>query len=460
MGYRHSLLAELRSRIRLSDLIGGRVRLVRRGREYVGLCPFHSEKTPSFTVVEDKRFFHCFGCGAHGDAIGFVMQAEGLGYAEAVEKLADEVGLARPKAIEVSRAYGDSRMPPAAAEVARPIWIPILPVPSDAPMLLRPNGRTIELINPKQAGTRKERTSYRPDAWWAYRDTEGRVLGYVLRMEFPKPNGLRGKWTPQITFCAGPAGARYWCVANFPDPRPLYGLAELNARPEAPVLVVEGEKTCDAGRRLFPGHVVVTWPGGSKGIAHINWLPLAGRETLLLPDADESGREAINGWTKGDEWVPGIAERIAPIAKRVRLVDPPRDLPEGWDLADAEGWSPAEAARWLMQQIRPDAIAITVAQPTTRQALRSLAHTRSLRPLDRRRLEGLIREIIEAGAAELERTLRWAAHQLGAAACNGEIGADVAEAVLVRAAARAGLAEIEARRTVASSFHMVMGGTE
>jgi hypothetical protein len=163
MGYRHSFLAELRSRIRLSNLIGGRVRLVRRGREYVGLCPFHSEKTPSFCVVEDKRFFHCFGCGAHGDAIGFVMQAEGLGYAGGTKKLAD-VGLAaRAQAIEVPRAYGDPRMPPATAEVARRIWIPILPVPSDAPALLRPDGRTIELINPKQAGTRKERTSYRPD---------------------------------------------------------------------------------------------------------------------------------------------------------------------------------------------------------------------------------------------------------------------------------------------------------
>lgn len=279
-------------------------------------------------------------------------------------------------------------------------------------------------------------------------------------MEFPKPDGGRGKWTPQVTFCAGPAGVRCWCVVNLPEPRPLYGLDQLTARPDAPVLVVEGEKTCDAGRRLYPGYVVVTWPGGSKGIAHVDWLPLAGRETLLLPDADEPGREAIDGWAKGDERVPGIAERLAPIAKEVRLVDPPRDLPEGWDLADAEGWSPAEAARWLVQHLRPDTVAFSVVQPITRGVRSSLAHTRLPGPLSRRRLEGLIRKIIGSGEAQLEDTLRWAAHLLGAAVCNGEIAADVAEAALVRAAARAGLAEIAARHTVASCFHTVIGGAE
>src|ERR1700719_3064116 len=87
-------LDELRSRISLSGLIGRRVKLVRRGREFSGLCPFHHEKTPSFYVVEDKSFFHCFGCGAHGDAIGFAMRADNLDFIEAVERLAGEAGLA------------------------------------------------------------------------------------------------------------------------------------------------------------------------------------------------------------------------------------------------------------------------------------------------------------------------------------------------------------------------------
>jgi len=92
-----SFLDELRARVPLSALIGRRVRLVRAGRELKGLCPFHAEKTPSFHVVEDKGFFHCFGCGAHGDAIGFLMRLDGLSFMEAVERLAAEAGLAVPR---------------------------------------------------------------------------------------------------------------------------------------------------------------------------------------------------------------------------------------------------------------------------------------------------------------------------------------------------------------------------
>jgi DNA primase len=91
-------LDELRSRMPLSGLVGRKVKLARRGREFVGLCPFHHEKTPSFYVVEDKFFFHCFGCGAHGDAIGFLMRADNLDFIEAVEQLAGEAGLAVPQA--------------------------------------------------------------------------------------------------------------------------------------------------------------------------------------------------------------------------------------------------------------------------------------------------------------------------------------------------------------------------
>ena len=97
MAFPPGFLDELRSRISLADLAGRRVRLVRRGREHSGLCPFHNEKTPSFYVVEDKGFFHCFGCGAHGDAIGFVMRADNLDFIEAVERLAGEAGIAVPQ---------------------------------------------------------------------------------------------------------------------------------------------------------------------------------------------------------------------------------------------------------------------------------------------------------------------------------------------------------------------------
>src|SRR5690606_2439716 len=91
-------LDELRNRLSIAEVIQKRVRLQRRGREFTGLCPFHNEKTPSFTVSEEKGFFHCFGCGAHGDVVGFVMRAEGLSFPEAVERLADQAGLQVPKA--------------------------------------------------------------------------------------------------------------------------------------------------------------------------------------------------------------------------------------------------------------------------------------------------------------------------------------------------------------------------
>ena len=90
-----AFLDELRLRTPLPGLIERKTRLARSGRNWKGCCPFHGEKTPSFYVYDDH--FHCFGCGAHGDAISFVMQAEGAAFPEAVERLAGEAGLEVPK---------------------------------------------------------------------------------------------------------------------------------------------------------------------------------------------------------------------------------------------------------------------------------------------------------------------------------------------------------------------------
>ncbi|MGE0659959.1 MAG: DNA primase [Reyranellaceae bacterium] len=96
MAFTPDFLDELRSRLSLSEIVGRRVALKRKGREHSGLCPFHNEKTPSFTLNDQKGFFHCFGCGAHGDVVGFVMRSEGLSFPEAVERLAHEAGMALP----------------------------------------------------------------------------------------------------------------------------------------------------------------------------------------------------------------------------------------------------------------------------------------------------------------------------------------------------------------------------
>lgn len=96
MKYPQSFIEELRNRLRVSEVIGRHISIRRAGREYHALCPFHKEKTPSFTINDEKGFFHCFGCGAHGDVIGFVCDYEHVGYREAIERLAAQSGLQVP----------------------------------------------------------------------------------------------------------------------------------------------------------------------------------------------------------------------------------------------------------------------------------------------------------------------------------------------------------------------------
>ena len=103
MAFPPQFLEELRARLALSDVVGKRIRLIRAGREFKSPCPFHNEKTPSFYVNDQKGFFHCFGCGAHGDIISFVMRHDNLAFPEAVEALAGEAGLAVPQATHEDR---------------------------------------------------------------------------------------------------------------------------------------------------------------------------------------------------------------------------------------------------------------------------------------------------------------------------------------------------------------------
>lgn len=92
-----SFVQDLLNRLDIVDVVDRYVPLKKAGANYVACCPFHSEKSPSFSVSPTKQFYHCFGCGAHGSAIGFVMEHQGLGFVEAVEELARSAGLAVPK---------------------------------------------------------------------------------------------------------------------------------------------------------------------------------------------------------------------------------------------------------------------------------------------------------------------------------------------------------------------------
>ncbi len=77
----------IKSKLLLSDIVGKKVRLIKRGDSFVGLCPFHNEKTPSFSVSNTKGLYYCFGCLASGDAFEFISQTEGLSFKEALEKI-------------------------------------------------------------------------------------------------------------------------------------------------------------------------------------------------------------------------------------------------------------------------------------------------------------------------------------------------------------------------------------
>ena len=90
-------ILDLLARVDIVDVVGRYVTLKKGGQNYLGLCPFHGEKTPSFTVSPTKQFFHCFGCGAHGSAVGFLMDHRGLSYVEAIGELAQSAGLTVPQ---------------------------------------------------------------------------------------------------------------------------------------------------------------------------------------------------------------------------------------------------------------------------------------------------------------------------------------------------------------------------
>lgn len=277
------------------------VELKKQGAEFVGLCPFHAEKTPSFSVNQDKGRYHCFGCGAGGDPIEFLREHAGLGFQEAVRELA---GGSAGSGVAVASC---------ASAPAQPVdkWEIVAPVPSDAP---KP---PVEL------------SGLSASARWAYLDDSGRLLFYVCRFEKSGGKDIRplSYWRNRET------GELCWRWKSMPSPRPLFGLDLLAAHPEAQVLIVEGEKSADAAARLIAAKsasvikaIAVTWPGGANSLSSVNLAPLRGRKIVIWPDADEPGAKAA------DE----LCRRLGPIAAQIKRLDPPAGVIAGWDAADAE----------------------------------------------------------------------------------------------------------------------------
>lgn len=327
----------LLARTDLVEVVGRYVKLRRAGTEHTGLCPFHNESTPSFTVIPKKGFVHCFGCGAHHDAIGFLMRYLGVDFREAVRQL-DSGALAE------AEHTAERPRPEYEPDIK---WLPLMPVPDDAPDVMADEHWTVPIWNPK----RNKATRLKLQRLDAYRDAQGRLLGYVARAEIKdRDTGRPKKWTPTITWCVSPTGARQWCLQHFPEPRPLLGLDALAAKPEAPVLIVEGEKCRAAGAGAWPQYAVVAWPGGTNGIGKVDWTPLAGRDVVLWPDADEVGIKAMCGWQNdAGDFRPGVAHYLSRVGARgIRMIDT-EGRPKGWDIADAfdkDAWTPQQAAAW------------------------------------------------------------------------------------------------------------------
>lgn len=165
-------------------------------------------------------------------------------------------------------------------------------------------------------------------AWWRY---ECHMA--TARYDAPAESG-RDKVFAMLTWRRGG-----WTWEGHPDPRPLYGTEFLRGDPDAPVLIVEGEKCADAARAVLTGYVVVTWSGGGSSVAKTDWTPCTGRRIMIWPDADEPGRKA--GVTLSQ-----ILAKLEPAA--LKLIDP-TGMPEGWDIGDAieDGWDEDKILEWM-----------------------------------------------------------------------------------------------------------------
>ena len=106
-----SFIDELLNRTDIVEVIDACVPLKKAGREYKACCPFHGEKTPSFTVSQVKQFYHCFGCGEHGTAISFLMEYEHMEFVEAIEELAHRAGLEVPREASIDKTHTPSTLP-------------------------------------------------------------------------------------------------------------------------------------------------------------------------------------------------------------------------------------------------------------------------------------------------------------------------------------------------------------
>ncbi|MHB1140308.1 MAG: DNA primase [Sulfuricaulis sp.] len=320
---------ELLTRSDIIDVIDARVPLRKAGKDYKACCPFHEEKTPSFTVSADKQFYHCFGCGAHGSAIGFLMDYEHMSFVEAVEELAARAGLTVPKEAgaafekekdtgadlielmrEAARFYRSQlREHPQASrpveylkgrgitgEIARDFDLGFAPDGWDN--LLRALGKDdasrealarAGLVVKKDSGGYYDR--FRDRVMFPIEDHRGRIVAFGGRIiDKGEPKYLNSPETPL-----------------FHKGRELYGLfhARDAIKRESRVLVVEGYMDVVALAQFGVDFAVATL-GTATTRDHLERLFRHAPEIVFCFDGDRAGREAA--WRALDNALPVLRE--------------------------------------------------------------------------------------------------------------------------------------------------------
>ncbi|MEM9533687.1 MAG: DNA primase, partial [Pseudomonadota bacterium] len=305
-----SFIDELIARCDIVEVVSSRVGLKKAGREYQACCPFHDEKTPSFTVSPTKQFYHCFGCGAHGNVVGFVMEYDRLGFVDAVEELAQTVGLTVPKESGARRDDGLDDVYAALAE-AETIYRQALKSSPEAVKYLKDRGIDGQIARDFAMG-------YAPDAWdtvvrWAGGRSDRMKALEKAGLVSPRSNGgFYDKFRGRIMFpihdtrgrpiafggrvLSGDDGPKYLNSPETPvfhKGRQLYGLyqARQAVKKLSRLLVVEGYMDVVALAQFGLPECVATL-GTATTADHAETLFRAAPEVVFCFDGDRAGRQA------------------------------------------------------------------------------------------------------------------------------------------------------------------------
>jgi len=242
------------------------------GKEYTAPNPTRSDnRAGSLKVNLSKGTWADFATGDKGgDLIDLVRYLDGGTDVEACNKLADLLNVASGAAKTIA----------APTKPKAPTWNAIQPIPAEA-------------MNKCPA---KHRDHGVPSKVWIYRDAQGHPLMALYRFDLgPDEDGKPKKVFAPLTWCQRSDGqTKQWRWQGLPDPRPLLRLDELAQRADTPVVLCEGEKAADAATELLPNYVATCWPNGSNSWHKADLTPLKGRDVVLWPDNDDSGKACMD----------------------------------------------------------------------------------------------------------------------------------------------------------------------